>query len=135
MMDFASLLNVSSINTTKIIDTASALSCIPVCAQMGFEHIVVALWSLLGIIFTGVSTIAVAYFKWQNSLVQLKTKQHEEVMKVKRDSLEVQKSMSPHSTPPSTASETQYRRMFKLLAMFGPVGSSPHEREPDSQTS
>jgi len=137
-MDVSALLALSnSTNMTQLGETASTLSCIPVCAQMGFEHIVVALWTLLGLIFTGISTVSVAYFKWQKSLAELKMKQHEELLKIKLDTLEVQKSMSPkvsNNTPPSAAVEAHYLRMQRLLTMFAVVGQDAPSAEPYSQT-
>lgn len=120
-----------SMNATQLSDTASMLSCVPVCAKMGFEHIVVAMWSLLGVIVTGISTVATAHYRLKQKELEIKARQHDEMLKVQVEKLEVSKSMSPKShTPPSTNDSARYMRMRRLLTMFAAVGSHTDDTEP-----
>lgn len=120
-----------AMNTTGLGDIDSMLACVPVCAKMGFEHIVVALWSLLGVIVTGISTVVTAHYRLKQKEIETKMVQHNELMKLQTEKLELTRSMSPKShTPPSTNDSAHYLQMNRLLTMFTTVGANPADSEP-----
>lgn len=87
-------------------------ACVPICAHAGFGAMATALYSILGVIATSVSTIAVAYFRFHNASLEEKARQADEMLalqqkKVKaaedqvsatKEHTEVLKSLSPKAS-------------------------------------